>query len=681
MWYRNLKVYLVILIILSAGFQSLGQETEDVLYVKQADEIYNFGAKKDALDQYLNALKVNPQNLRGNLMVGICYLETINKELAVTYLLKAYEQDPSIRFDILYLIGRSYQLGRDFDNAVKYFERYKEKLQQESTYRGKDKVALRDVERSIEECKNGKEIVSNPLKWSIKNIGNEINTDYPEFAPLVNADETIMVFTSRREDNVSPDKFIDNEFYEDIFIAKKINGKWGEVKNLGEGINTKYHDSGVGLSADGKTLYLRHDENGGDIYSCHLEKDGTWSKPTPLKGINSAYSENSVSISSDGKVLFFSSDRPGGFGNLDLYYSILDKKGNWTAPKNLGSKVNTEANDDGPFIDYDLKTLYFSSKGHKGIGGYDIFATEFDSINKDWKEPINIGFPINTPDDDIYFVKSTNKNSGYYASVKNDGVGEKDIYTVEVPSGYEELKELTSKKGTEVVLTEKKTPEVSPAKEAKKELKEIRITVNIKEESTKKLTDAQINISSKINNVVIPLKKVSPGVYLFNLISESENDLVVSIEKEGYMFKTETLTVPASTTKMQELVKTYTIGKLAVGFKSILRNIYFENNRATFKMESYAELNKLEKLLKENSQYKIKIAGHTDNVGSAEFNKQLSEKRAAAVVEYLKKKGIDSRRLSSVGFGEEKPLATNDDEKEGRELNRRTEFEIVGEDK
>ncbi|HYG40072.1 MAG TPA: OmpA family protein [Cytophagales bacterium] len=689
MVYRNLKMCLFVLLLFSSGFQSLGQDPEDVLIVQNADAIYDYGAKKDALEQYLNALQINPNNLRGNLMAGICYLETINKERAVNYLLKAYQIDPKIRFDILYLIGRSYQLGSDFDHAITYFEKYKEKLKAEPNYRGKDKVTTKEVDRSIVECHNGKEIVSNPLKYSIKNIGNEINSDFPEFAPLVNADETIMVFTSRREDNISPDKYQDNEFYEDIFIAKKVDGKWSDVKNLGEGVNTKYHDSGVGLSADGKTLYLRHDDNGGDIYSSELQGDGTWSKPSALKGINSPYSENSVSISSDGNILFFSSDRPGGFGNLDLYYSILDKKGNWSTPKNLGSKINTESNDDGPFIDYDKKSLFFSSKGHKGIGGYDIFMSEYDSALLEWKDPINIGYPVNTPDDDIYFVKSVNKNSGYYASVKNDGVGEKDIYTVVLPSNYEELKKLTSKKETQVVM-EKQAPmeipveeKAAPVKEpeVKKELKEINVVINIKEEVSKQLIDAKVSVSSKTRNIVMPLKHTNKGVYSFSIINEEPNDFVVSIEKEGYMFRTETVSVPMSTDSPKNLKKTFTIGKLRVGFASILRNIYFDNNKATFKIESYSELNKLENLLKENPNYKIKISGHTDNIGDAEFNKHLSQKRANAVVEYLKRKGVDARRLTSEGYGEEKPLASNDDEKDGRELNRRTEFKIIGEQK
>src|SRR5690606_24474694 len=201
-------------------------------------------------------------------------------------------------------------------------------------------------------------------------------------------------------------------------------------------INNAYHNSNLAISADVSTLFLFNDEGNGDIYFSDLI-DGKWSVPQPLPGIiNSSFQEKSITISSDEKTLYFSSDRPGGYGGLDIYKATLDSKGDWSNVKNLGPIINTEFDDDGPFIDYDGVTFYFSSKGHKGMGGHDIFKSVFNPQSNEWSEPQNLGYPINTPDDDIYFVASPKDDKrAYYSSVREDGMGYTDIYMITVPEG------------------------------------------------------------------------------------------------------------------------------------------------------------------------------------------------------------------------------------------------------
>jgi outer membrane protein OmpA-like peptidoglycan-associated protein len=680
---RFLHYFLFSLILVSAVFPVTGQ-SDEAGQVEMADVIYNFGAKKDALEQYLNVLQINPDNVRANLMAGICYLETINKELSVNYLIKAYQLNPNIRYDILYKIGKGYQLGLKFDEAVKYFQLFKEKLVKQPGYRGTETVSKKEVDKAIQECLNGKEFVSNPINYSIKNIGGSINTEFPEFAPVINSQETVMAFTARREDNIVLDKDVDNEFFEDIYICfKESDGSWGKAKNIGEKVNTKTHDSCLGFSPDGQTLFVYRDENGGDIYHCSLKNDGNWSTPVPLeKTINSSYTESSLAFSSDGKTMFFCSNRVGGYGGLDIYYSLKDRSGHWGVPKNLGNVINTEYNDESPFLEFDGKTLFFSSKGHKGIGGYDIFMSEYDSTLKQWKEPINMGYPLNTPDDDIYFVKYAKNKSGYYASVRNDCIGEKDIFSVDIDLTYDELNMMHSLKMGNIYMADKSSGDTEYSKtkdEENKEviLKEVTAFVRIKDEFSGKPLDVNIDIKDPENNVLIHNEKVEAGLYKFSYLSKTEKTFNVSVGREGYMFQIVNVDVPACGPEPGEFTKEIAMSEVRIGLKSILGHIYFESNSAKVRIESYPELNNLEKFLRTNPSYKVKISGHSDNVGDDNYNKQLSFERANAIVEFLKRKKIDKDRLSCLGLGEDHPIATNTTE-EGRRMNRRVEIEIVG---
>ncbi len=668
----RLPIFLLSLVVLlSVGKAAYAQQDADL--VAEADAAYSIGAKMLALDNYELALKANPDNLRANFMAGKCILETIDKGRASKYLLKAYQLDPNVSKDVLYLIGQAFQLGREFDNAVQYYRQYKAKLESDpATKKLKStKGLLLDIEDRIAQCENGKKYTEDPLEYTIRNLGDGVNTDAPDYAPAINKDETMIIFTSRREGgtgigNVDQDLL----FFEDIYVSYLKDDKWQPAKNIGTLINTEFHDASIGLSGDGRQLYLYKDENGGDIYVSKMRDDSTWSRAETISdNINSKYSENSVSISPDGKTLFFTSDRPGGKGGIDIYYSQLDKKGRWGKPVNMGAPVNTPADDDGPFIDYDNKTLYFSSRAHAGMGGYDIFVSEFDSAAKKWSEPVNIGYPINTPDDDIYFVKSGDSKYGYYASVKDGGMGEKDIYKVMIPDHIQNYQGLKSRK------IEGKKPEVPVIAAAA--TKPVTLRIRVLNEKNVPL-NGKLSVKSKAADTEVGVKLVSPGIYQCTFTNGTAQDYLVAVESEGYMFKNVDVTVPGVQAQEQTVHQDVTLSKLEVGFQVVLRNIYFEFDKAAFKTESYTELNRLERMMKENAGLRVEISGHTDFVGDDAYNKQLSQRRATAVVNYLIKKGIDASRLVGHGYGEEKPLASNDDEREGRELNRRTEFKILG---
>lgn len=630
-----------------------------------------------AREMFESAANLNPENVWANYMAGKTYLETVNKERASQYFERVFALDPNFRYDLLYSIGRGYQYGLHFDEALHYYNQYKEKSLNDVNYRGKDKVQLREVEQRIAECQNGLEYLKNPKHYAIVNVSEKINSSWPDYGPVLNEDETVLIFTSRRQDsNLNENVDEDNYYFEDIFISEKgADGEWGPARNIGEPVNIANHNSNLALSADGKTLFQYRDDNGGDIYFSKLEPDGSWSYPEPLsKYINSSFAEKSVSMSQDGKLLFFSSNRPGGLGGIDIYVSKKDSKGQWSRSVNLGPSINTEFDDESPFIDYDGKTLYFSTKGRKGMGGYDIFKSEYDSAANQWTEPVNIGYPINTPDNDVFFVSTKDGKRGYYASVRDDGQGYTDIYMVNfLPE--DEPKPVIAKK--EAPEKEESKPQKVVERVKQPKLQPVVLTIKVTDNQSGEPLAANVNLRKLKNNQVAGKEAKGEGVYAFTITSSSPSEMMLSIEKDGYMFKNFRLTLPASTEERQEITRSVELDVLRTGFSSVLRNIYFDFNKASFRKSSYDELNKLERLLSENPEIIVEIAGHTDNIGKAAYNKRLSQQRANAVVDYVVNKGISKSRVVAKGYGEELPMASNDDEAGGRALNRRVEFKVL----
>ncbi len=668
--------------------------------MEQADLIMEATkAIDDARDLVTTAADLDSTFLKANYEAGRYHLMTIGKELATKYFLRVYRQDPDYRFDLLYSIGKSYQYGLNFTKAIEYYNLYKAKLASKPNYQGKDRESLASVDRGIFECENGKDFVANPGDFSIVNIGREINSEFEDYGPVLNEAENEIVFTTRRrDDNLNQNVADDNKPWEDIFYSTKVGDKWAFAKNIGLPVSTPYHDSNLALSADGSILFKFKDDGGGDIYFSERDATGVWGEPAPLPGIiNSSFAEKSVTISQDEKTLYFSSNRPGGFGGLDIYRATKDSKGEWTNVKNVGPKINTDLDEDGLFIDYDNVTLYFSSKGHKGMGGFDVFKNTFNPNTNEWGEPQNLGYPINTPDDDIYFVSSKDSKRAYYSSVREDGMGYLDIYMITIPEGLKNTQPVVAKPPVEVPPVEvpkdtttavvvvppvekppvEKPPVEKPPVEPKKELIPVKYIVTVVDAADKSPLEAKIKLQGAKDNVVVGSSPQGNGVYEFSIVSPKAKDYRLSVELEGYVFQNFTLKLEGATTKEKTINRKIEMRKLVVGVSSILHNIYFDFDKATFKTEAYTELNKLENMMRQNEGMIIELAGHTDAVGTAAYNLFLSKKRAEAVKDYLTKKGIDSRRIQAVGYGKTKPLASNDDEDEGRELNRRVEFKVL----
>lgn len=653
--YRILIFFTVFIAFIDQATAQSQDKEQSALYMEQAELMMEVTqAMDDALDLMVIAANFDTTNIKANYGAGNMHLLTTGKARSTKYFLRVYRQNPEFSFGLEYLIGKGYQYGLEFDKAIKFYNLYKRRLQAHPEYLGEDKVDIEQVDRKIFECNNGKEFVANPRDYSIVNLGREINSEFDDYAPVVNENEDELVFTSRRrEGNLNEDVADDNKPYEDIFTSTKVDGEWSRAQNIGDKVNTPFNDSNLALSADGNTLFIYKDVNAGDIYVTTRQKDGTWSLPEPLPGdVNSNYRETSVSLSADGNSLYFASNRLGGLGGSDIYVATKNGVGEWAKVKNLGPNINTDRDEDSPFIDYDNTTLYYSSQGRKGMGGFDIFKSTLVNAKKnEWTEAENLGYPMNTPEDDIYYVGSKDGERGYYSSVRDDGMGYSDIYIITTPKG---------------------TP---PTEE--KELVPLQYEVSVKDYDTKEPVEAKVKLQRVTDNTVSGFRTEAPGVYIFAVKSPEIDEYTLSVESDGYAFQNFTVEIRGASEFERSASITVLMKKLEVGTVSILRNIYFDYGKATFKDASYSELNKLENMLKQNERVRIEIAGHTDNVSSAAFNMKLSLKRANAVKDFLVSKGIDTRRVTTVGYGEERPIASNDDEKDGRELNRRVEFKVL----
>ncbi|HSH64269.1 MAG TPA: OmpA family protein [Bacteroidia bacterium] len=640
--------------------------------IENGDDLFEKGSVfyKLALEPYLEANKFNPNNAVLNYKIGKCYLYSNYKLKSIPYLEKALSLNPTVDLQIHFVLAKAYHLDMQWDKAIQEF-----KLFEQTLGKGDEFNELKqEVKKHIEECNIGKEMVKHPVRVFIDNVGPEINTQYSDYGPVISADESIMLFTSRRP-NTTGGK-IDpqiNEYFEDIYVSTRKDGKWTAAVNMGPPINTEDHDANSGLSADGQKFLIYIGKNNGDLYEAELKGD-SWSKPEHMnKNINTDFHESSACYSPDGKSVYFVSDKPdGGFGSRDIYVSTKDDKGKWGKAVNLGSAINTPYGEEGIFMHPDGKTIYFSSQGHKSMGGYDIFKSVYE--NGKWSEPENLGYPVNTPDDDVFFVISASGKHGYYASFNANGYGEKDIYVVTFLGPEKEMILNNEDNLLASIAAPIKETVIAPVVEVKEAALTILKGV-ITDALTTKPLEATIELVDNQKNEIVAsfTSNSSTGKYLVSL--PAGKNYGIAVKKEGYLFHSENFDIP-STAAFQEVIKDIALNNVSVGTKIILKNIFFDFDKATLRPESTNELQRLTKLLNDVPTMKIEISGHTDSKGAADYNQKLSESRAKSVVDYLVKAGIAQNRLTFAGYGKDQPIATNDTD-EGRQLNRRTEFKII----
>lgn len=626
--------------------------------LKEAERYLGYDEFKQAIPHLDEAVKINPNNALSQFLLGKCLMINYEKKRALQHLEKAYALNKEVDKELSYYYAMSLHYVLDFDKAMEQYQRALTKVPATDP-------RAKEISMAIGHCKYGKEAIKTPVNAKIVNVGPPINTQHSEHSPMIDADETMLIYTTVRPDNVG----CNNDpscVLEDIYISEKSGDKWGAPKPIDK-INSKAFDASIAISPDGQTMYLyRNPPGNGDVFVSVLEgKD--WSTPKALpEPINSKSYETTVSISPDGKRLFFTSDREGGFGDTDIYMSDLGDNGKWGAPVNLGTKINTPFADDSPFIHADGRTLYFSSKGHRECyGGFDIYMTVLQNDGT-WSAPQNVGYPINTPDNDIYFVLSADKKSGYYASAKEGGYGEKDIYKIVMP---EETPAVVMEEEKKDTTTGGASSTVAPTN-ALTILKGV-----VTDAKSNAPLDASIKVIDNDKNQVVATfhSNSATGRYLVSLPSGRNYGIVV--EHPDYLFKSVNVNIPEAS-GYQEITKDIPLEKIEVGVGIVLNNIFYDHDKATLRPESIAELDRLLVLMQQNPTIKIEIGSHTDSDGSDAYNEKLSQSRAQSVVDYLTQKGIPETRLVAKGYGEKVPVAANDTP-ENKQLNRRSELKIL----
>ena len=471
-----------------------------------------------------------------------------------------------------------------------------------------------------------------------ENLGDSINTTNLEYFPSLTIDGKKMIFTKRIKDN--------EDFYESDLDN---NSKWGKAFPLPGNINsTTFNEGAQNISQDGKWLLFtgcNFPEGLGscDLYISYLTKKG-WSEPENLgPNVNSEFWESTPSLSPDKRDLYFSSNVPGGFGGKDIWVCHRDENGKWGEPLNLGSEINTAGDESTPFIHADNQTLYFNSNGHPGYSEKpDIFVTR-KLPNGKWSKPENLGYPINTIDDEGSLIVASDGKTAYYSSDRSDTKGGLDIYTFELRQDIRPLKTLWVKGQ----VYDKKTKEGLP--------------------SSVELTDINTR------QLVSKLQTDEDGNYLVTL--PVGKDYAFNVNRKGYLFYSENYNISA-TANDSIFHADIPLQPIEANAHIVLKNVFFDTKKTELKPESITELDNVVKLMNENPKIKILISGYTDNVGKPTDNLLLSKGRAVAVVNYLLGKGIKNERLSFKGMGETNPVANNKTE-EGRSLNRKTELSIV----
>lgn len=642
--------------------------------IDEGDAYEEIADYKTAVTNYLKAQEFNPNNADLNYKIGSCYARLNQQETAIPYFLKALELDPIGAGDAYAAVGLCYQLTYQFDDAINAFQKAQARLTPEEK---KTKGKL--LTKHINECTNGKEFVKDSARVFIDNMGSAINSKYRDYAPIISTDQSMIIFTSTRDNPYNKKVEIDGEYDENLWISYRNGSKWSAAKEIGEPLNTKENDATIGLSPDGQKIFTYYGKKGGDIK--YSEKKGEkWTVPTMFSAINSPDGhESSASFSYDGKTVYFCSnntDRVQNYGEHDIFMCKMDAKGKWGKPVNLGSTINTEYDEIGVFMHPDGRTMYFVSDGHKTMGGYDIFKTELQDDGS-WSEPENLKYPINTPEDDMYFVMAGSGRQAYYSSSRNGGHGGLDIYMITFLGPEKKLK-MATENNLIAIMANPIEQEVVMEKEV--EIKTSRLTVvkGIVYESgsdPKKFLDAVIEITDNATGQILFTNTANSSTGKFLLPLPSGKNYGIAVKKDGYLFHSENFDVP-QTSEYQEINLDIPLMPIKKDSKIVLRNVFFETAKSTLNAMSYTELDNLVKIMNDNPKLKIEIGGHTDNVGTRTYNQKLSQDRAEAVVNYLLSKKIAKNRMTFKGYAFDEPIDTNDTP-EGRAQNRRVEFKIL----
>jgi outer membrane protein OmpA-like peptidoglycan-associated protein/tetratricopeptide (TPR) repeat protein len=522
-----------------------------------------------------------------------------------------------------------------YEEAISFAEQYLQLAP-----RGDEVEGMR---RLIENARFSIAGIQNPVEFKPRALSAVVNSFQMQYFPSLTADEQILFFTARNGNSRNDD--------EDIFISKKLaSGDWGPPQPVSRRINTQYNEGTCSISADGRMMIFTACEGRKGFGSCDLyytyKSGDQWAIPENLgPNINTAYWESQPSLSADGNVLFFVSNRPGGLGGRDIYVSRRDEQGNWLPARNLGPPVNTTADEVSPFIHANGLTLFFASTGHPGFGGFDLFFVERNE--EEWSAPKNLGFPINNAEDQVSLFITASGTTAYYSNERRQGnvYVESKLYSFELPP------EIQVRRGANYVKG------------------------RVVDALTGKPMAAVVELYDLLSNELTAKVKAdsASGEYLITLTKGSEYALYVS--QSGYLFDSRYFSSQEGESLNYEMADIL-LNRIERGKSVNLNNLFFDFDKFDLRDKSKTELQKIIAFMQAYPDIKIEVEGHTDNIGDARYNQNLSENRAKSVYNYLVQAGISSERIQSKGYGASRPIADNATE-EGRQQNRRIAFKIL----
>lgn len=648
------------------GKELIEKGNEFVYSVKNPDNTF-----KLAIIELKKAHKFNPKSAEVNFMIGNAYLYTNEKYKALEYLKKAISLNPDVNDFSDFYLGMAYQLDLDFSKAIKHYTKF------ESNSKSKQIASLgKMLSKRKKECKYGKELIAKPVRAWIDNVKN-INSKLDEYSPCISTDGATIVFTSNRENGHKPNEV--GEYDGDIYFTE-INekGKWSSPKNIGSPLNTTNDETATMLAYDGtKMLLFKKESDNYDVYESKL-KGAKWGTPKPLhRSLNTSANQTYASYNYNNRKIIFVSDKKSGSSSsrgTDIFSCgrMNGRPNEFGSAVTIGSTINTKFNEGSVYMHPDGETMYFSSEGHNSMGGMDIFVSY--KKQGSWTEPINLGYPINTPYDDYFYASTASGKYAYIASNRDGGKGGLDIYKITY-WGEPKNQNLTTE---DYLLASAAKPIKNVQIESKVKINKKSLTV-FKGKTIDAISnnpiEAKITITDNSTGKKIETLKTNSATGKFLLSLTSGKNYGITVEADGYLFHSENVDIKngGAFNMVNKIIELKNIKK---GSTIALRNIFFDSGKSILRSESNGELDRLVKLLKDVSSLKIEISGHTDNVGSESLNSKLSQDRAQSVVNYLTQKGISKSRLVAKGYGSSKPIASNNSSS-GRQQNRRTEFKIL----
>ncbi|MCK4991343.1 MAG: OmpA family protein, partial [Bacteroidales bacterium] len=579
--------------------------------------------------------------------------------------------DHQVSGDIHLMLGMAYQQVLEFDKAMEQYNSHSSQLEPKEKQEFSARLAKR-----FDECMNGKSLSRKPVRVIIQPLGEEVNSKYDDYNPLFANQDTALFFTSRRPYAKAKRNKIDNKYNEDIYSSSLEGGMFQKAFRYDKPFNTENNDAVVAVTADGNTLVLyRGAIQGGDLQLTSYDPEKkAWTRPKSITGkLTSKDGETSACFSPDGKELYYvSRNSKLTLGGKDILLSRLDSKGKWSEPVNLGMTINTIYDEEGVFISPDNNYLYFASKGHTSMGGFDIFRSARKEDGS-WSDPENLGYPLNTPDDEIFYITDRTGSHGYYSAIREGGSGSRDICKVIFLGSEKEL----------VLMTEDQlVAGPDPGQTGFLMMPELRVL-----DHSLLLHGSVIDTIEGIKPIVAKMEFYEPstGERRALVVSDTTGSYTVSlpepqayaieINASGYLYYLDILDY-TSASGDEKLRQDFFLRKVEVGTKVVLDHIYFETGKAILRPESEEALNQVLRFLEINPSMRLEISGHTDNTGSLRINQKLSRDRASSVVNYLVGKGIPQEMLESKGYADTQPVAENNTT-EGRTKNRRVEFIVL----